>query len=110
MAAEMDHAVLAEQLRRRVAESGVLAEPVRSAALRAGAGEEVAGDEPHVVLARTIGEASYRVTDEMVADVRTETGSDKAAFEVVMSAGIGAALRRWDAALAAIAEATDEAR
>ncbi|MFE6996546.1 hypothetical protein ACFVAE_11355 [Microbacterium sp. NPDC057659] len=110
MAAETDHAVLAEQLRRRVAESGVVAQSVRMSALRAGAGEEGAGDEPHVALARTIGEASYRVTDEMVADVQTGTGSDRASFEVVMSASIGAGLRRWDAALAVIEEATDAAR
>ncbi|MFE6734626.1 hypothetical protein [Microbacterium sp. NPDC057650] len=110
MAAETDHAVLAEQLRRRVMEAGAVAEPVRRAALRAGAGEEIAGDEPQVVLARTIGAASYRVTDEMVAEVRAETGSDRAAFEVVMSASIGAGLRRWDAALAAIEEASDAAR
>ncbi|MDR2997294.1 MAG: hypothetical protein LBU78_04155 [Microbacterium sp.] len=110
MAAETDHAVLAEQLRRRVLESGAVAGSVRRAALRAGAGEGVDDEGRHVVLARTIGAASYRVTDEMVADVRADTGSDRAAFEVVMSASIGAGLRRWDAALAAIGEATDAAR
>lgn len=110
MAIENDHAVLAEELRRRVTESGVVAQSVRIAALRAGAGEGAGDSGPRALLARTIGEASYRVTDEMVAGVRAETGSDRATFEVVMSAGIGAALRRWDAALAAIGEATDATR
>ncbi|MFC4138167.1 MULTISPECIES: hypothetical protein [unclassified Microbacterium] len=110
MAAEQDHAVLAEELRRRVTESGVLAGPMRLAVLSAGAGDDITGRDPYVVLARTIGEASYRVTDEMISDVRAATGSDRAAFEVVMSASIGAALRRWDAALAAIEEASDAAR
>ncbi|UNK70929.1 hypothetical protein [Microbacterium sp. H1-D42] len=110
MPSDIDHAKFADDLRRRVAESGVADAALRRAALRAGAGEEVDEGTSHGLLARTIGEASYRVTDEMVADVRAATGSDKAAFEVVMSAGIGAGLRRWDAALAAIRDADDATR
>lgn len=90
--------------------SGTADEAMRMTALRAGAGAEIEAGLPHVRLARTVGSASYRVTDEMVADVRAETGSEKATFEVVLSAGIGAGLRRWDAALAAITEADDATR
>jgi hypothetical protein len=63
--------------------------------------------EPYGLLARTIASASYRVTDAQVAAVRQAAGSDKAAFEVVMSASVGAGLARWYAAARAIREATD---
>jgi hypothetical protein len=66
-----------------------------------------ATEEPYDSLARQIGEASSRVTDAEVDAVRRATGSDKAAFEIVMSACIGAGLTRWDAATRAIEQATD---
>ncbi|MFJ4165811.1 hypothetical protein ACIPY5_09655 [Microbacterium sp. NPDC089698] len=47
---------------------------------------------PYAELARTVGEASYGVTDEQVAAARRQAGSDRGAFEVVMAAGVGAAL------------------
>jgi hypothetical protein len=37
------------------------------------------------------------VTDAEVAAVRDAAGSDRAAFEIVMSACVGAGLQRWDA-------------
>lgn len=81
------------------------------AALRTAVAAQAAGGsptrEPYDSLARQIGEASYRVTDAEVDDVRRVTGSDKAAFEIVMSACVGAGLARWDAAVRAIEEATD---
>ena len=84
---------------------------VTEASLRTAASGRAAGgpptDEPFDNLARQIGEASYRVTDAEVTAVRQATGSDKAAFEIVMSACIGAGLARWDAAARAIGEATD---
>lgn len=63
--------------------------------------------EPYDALAIQIGEAAYRVTDSQVADVRAAQGSDKAAFEIVMAASVGAGLARWDAAIRAIDEASD---
>jgi hypothetical protein len=63
--------------------------------------------EPYDALAKQIGEDSARVTDAQVDAVRQATGSDKAAFEVVMAACLGAGLTRWDAAVQAIEEATD---
>ncbi|TDP91856.1 hypothetical protein [Labedaea rhizosphaerae] len=83
------------------------------ASLRAAVSARAAGGpaiaEPYDALARQIGEASYAVTDAQVEAVRQVTGSDKAAFEVVMAACVGAGLSRWDAAVRAIEEATDAA-
>lgn len=100
----------AEALRAAVTTSraAVTEGSLRSAAMeRAAGGAPIA--QPHDDLARQIGEAAYRVTDEQVAAVRDATGSDKAAFEVVMAACIGAGLDRWDAAVRAIEEAADAA-
>ncbi|MGN8027731.1 hypothetical protein [Microbacterium sp. 22242] len=102
MAEDADHRSLAEALRQRLM-SGGDPEVVRAAA-RIGAGDRTSSPEPYAELARTIDEASYRVTDEQVAAVRRAAGSDRGAFEVVMAAGVGAGLRRWDAALRAIEE------
>ncbi|MBE8519216.1 hypothetical protein ILP97_17120 [Amycolatopsis sp. H6(2020)] len=84
---------------------------ITEAALRTGVAARAAGGppvaEPYDDLARQIGDAFYRVTDAEVDAVRAATGSDKAAFEIVMSACVGAGLARWDAAARVIAEATD---
>lgn len=81
------------------------------ASLRTAVADRAAGAapvaEPYDALARQIGADSFRVTDAQVDAVRQATGSDKAAFEVIMSACIGAGLTRWDAAVRAIEEATD---
>lgn len=97
----------AEAVRAAMAgDAGVTEASLRSAiAARAAGGPPVI--EPHDTLAQRIGEASYRVTDADVDAIRQATGSDKAAFEIVMSACIGAGLARWDAATRAIEEATD---
>jgi hypothetical protein len=47
------------------------------------------------------------VTDDQVSAVRQATGSDRAAFEIVLSAAVGAGLRRWDAAMRALKDAPD---
>jgi hypothetical protein len=101
------HRDRAEALRAAVAGAAGMTE----ASLRTATAARAAGGpptiEPYDTLARQIGEASYRVTDADVDAVRQATGSDKAAFEIVMSACIGAGLARWDAATRAIEEATD---
>ncbi|MDQ0612666.1 hypothetical protein QF046_000307 [Microbacterium sp. W4I4] len=109
MVVHEDHASLAAALRRSVVETGVLDAATRNSVLRTDPGEAVDRSSPAAVLARTIGEASFRVTDAQVDAVRAAMGSDKAAFEVVMSASVAAGLRRWDAAIAAIREASDAA-
>jgi len=81
------------------------------AALRTAVAARAAGGSaappPYDDLARRIGEASYRVTDAQVQAVRDVSGSDKAAFEIVMSACVGAGLSRWDIAGRVIQEADD---
>lgn len=83
---------------------------LRNGAMEAGGGHDEQLTPPCDVLARTIAAASYRVTDAQVAAVRDALGSDKAAFEVVMSASVGAGLSRWDAARRAIRKASDATR
>jgi hypothetical protein len=107
MADEATHESLAASLRERVLTSGVLAADLRSGAMSVGAGATTELAEPFAKLAALVGESSYKVTDGQVQAVRDATGSDKAAFEIVMSASIGAGLRRWDAAVTAIEAASD---
>jgi hypothetical protein len=101
------HRRRAETLRTAMAgDTAITERALRTAvAARAAGGPPIA--EPYDDLARQIGEASYRVTDAEVDAVRQATGSDMAAFEIVMSACIGAGLARWDAAARVIAEAAD---
>jgi len=97
----------AETLRRAMAGATAITEAaLRTAVAARAAGGPPVGD-PYDDLARQIGDASYRVTDADVDAVREATGSDKATFEIVMSASIGAGLARWDAAARVIAEVTD---
>jgi hypothetical protein len=100
---------MALALRRRVEDSGIIPESLRKAALAVGGGSDGELPEPYNALVQTIGEASYRVTDRLVDAVLEAAGSEKAAFEVIMSASIGAGLRRWDAASRVIEEAADAA-
>jgi hypothetical protein len=105
-----DHVQLAEALRRRLTEA-----PAETpAALRAGAAARAADGPalgpPYDALAHQIGVASSRVSDAQVAAVRTAVGGDKAAFEIVMAAAIGAGLMRWDLGVAALKEANDAPR
>jgi hypothetical protein len=109
MAAEQTHTELAEALRRRVRETGTAPEALRTGALAIASAGSGQLSDPHDALVRTIADTSYRVTDEMVANARASLGSDVEAFEVIVSASVGAGLRRWDAAIRAIEEATDAA-
>jgi hypothetical protein len=105
--ADARHRDHAEALRAAMAgDTGVTETSLRTATAARAAGGPPA-DEPYDNLARQIGETSYQVTDAEVDAVRQATGSDKAAFEIVMSACIGAGLTRWDAAARAIEEAAD---
>jgi len=102
-----DHDALAKALRDRV-----LGGPGQSDdALRQAAAERSAGGptmaEPYDALAREIGEASYRVTDAQVASVLQAAGSEKAAFEIIAAAAVGAGLLRWQQAVKALNEAKD---
>lgn len=108
------HQLHADRLRGRVADSGLTDRDLRLGALARGDGAGSGSGsgsipEPYDSLARQIGEDSSRVTDAQVEAVRAATGSEKAAFEIILTAAIGAGLRRWDAAARAIEEARDAA-
>lgn len=93
-----EHAAL---LRARTTASGLTDAALRAAALA----RDVGGPrlpEPYDALVHQVGDDSARVTDAQVAAVREAAGSDKAAFEVVLAASVGAGLLRWDAAVRAI--------
>lgn len=87
-------------------DTGLTEASLRTAVAARAAGGPAAA-EPYDTLARQIGQASYRVSDADVDAVRQATGSDRATFEIVMSACIGAGLARWDAAARAIGDTTD---
>ena len=102
-----DHAKLVSALKHAALEAPALTSPQ----LRQGAARRAAGglaiDAPYDALARQIGEAAYRVTDALVASVLTAAGSEKAAFEIVAAAAVGAGLQRWDIGAKAVQEAID---
>lgn len=104
-----EHRQKAEALRARVGEApGESDAALRKAALaRAAGGTPLAA--PYEAMVARIAAAPYRVTDAEVAAVRAASGSDKATFEIVMAAAIGAGLMRFDAAMRAIEEAGDAA-
>ena len=105
--ARPDHPSLAAALRRRVLE-----EPGETpAAVRQAAAQRAAGGPPtqsrYDDLARQIGEAAHGVTDAQVASALAATGSEKAAFEIIMAASVGAGLLRWEQGMKALKEAAD---
>ncbi|HEY4202017.1 MAG TPA: hypothetical protein VGM83_15800 [Devosiaceae bacterium] len=100
----------AEALEEAVFRAPALTPPELRQQVGARASGGVAIAAPYDALARQIGEAAYGVTDAQVAEVLAATGSQKAAFEIVAAAGVGAALRRWKAGLGALREASDAAR
>ncbi len=105
--AQSDYLALADALGRRVLEGpGETPPALREAvAQRAAGGRPIAGacDD----LARQIGESACRVTDAQVANVLSEMKSEKATFEIVIAASVGAGLRRWRQAIRALEAATD---
>jgi hypothetical protein len=101
------HAELAAALRERVLESGVLAPALRRGVLDRANGGSVPVDAPYDDLVRQVAGESFRVIDRQVDEAREAAGSERAAFEVVLAASIGAGLSRWDAAFAAIDGASD---
>ena len=94
-----DHIALAEALRRRVLEGpGVTYPGLRQRmAKRAAGGSAI--EAPYNGLAAQIGEAAYKVTEDQVAQVVQQAGNEKAAFELIISAAVGAGLYRWDTGL-----------
>jgi len=64
-------------------------------------------EAPFDDLARLVGEAAHRVTNAQVSSVLAATGSEKATFEIIAAAALGAGLSRWDRAVKVLVEATD---
>ena len=94
-----NHTSMAEALRQKVFEApGVTKKVLRKAvANRAIGGNPI--DEPYNKIAQQIYEASYKVTNEDVNNIIKATGSDKAAFEIMIAAAVGSGLYRWDKAI-----------
>jgi hypothetical protein len=105
-----DHVVMAQALRTRAAIAPALVDStLRKAAIeRANGGAALL--KPYEALVTQVAEASYKVTDAEVAAVRQAAGSDKAVFEVIMAAAIGAAMVRCDRAMQALKGATNASR
>jgi hypothetical protein len=106
-ASRPDHRALAEALRYRVLEGRAVSDDAtrKAAADRAAGGPAMPG--PYDELARQIGESSHRVTDAQVEGVVQAAGSEKAAFEIIAAAAMGAGLMRWRLAIKALDEASD---
>src|SRR5262245_2142092 len=102
-----DHAALAEALRRRVLEGSGETSPVLRQTAAASATGGPPAPSPYDELARQIGEAAYRTTDEQVAKVLRAAGTEKAVFEIIFAAAVGAGLFRWRRAIEALDEATN---
>jgi hypothetical protein len=102
-----DHRALAEALRHRVLDGpGKTDRAVRQATAKRAAGGP-AVEAPYDDLARQIGESAAGVTDEQVASLLRATGNERAAFEVIVAAALGAGLLRWQQGIKALEEATD---
>jgi hypothetical protein len=102
-----DHYALADALRGR--ELNGPAETYR--ALRQATADQEAGGPavkaPYDDLARQIGVSAAGVTDEQVASVVQATGSERAAFEIIAAAALGAGLLRWRQGIKVLSEAAD---
>ena len=55
-------------------------------------------------LARQIGQAAYKVTDEQVKKVVHKAGNEKAAFELIVAVAVGAGFYRWQKGLSVLKE------
>jgi hypothetical protein len=102
-----DHHVLAEALRRRVLEGPGDTPPGLRQAVAGSATGGPPAEPPYDALVRQIGESAYRTTDAQVTDVVKAAGSEKAAFEIIFAAAVGAGLLRWQQAIRAMEEETD---
>jgi threonine synthase len=102
-----DHHAFADALRRRVLNGPGETDPItrQMAAERAAGGPAIAA--PYDDLARQIGEAAARVTDEQVASVLRTVESEKAVFELIAAAAVSAGLQRWRQGMKVVDEAAD---
>ncbi len=102
-----DHHALADALRSRVLDG-----PGKTdRALRQATAERAAGGPalkaPYDDLVLQISTFAAGVTDMQVASVVQATGSERATFEVIAAAALGAGLLRWRQGIKVLNEATD---
>lgn len=107
---QTDHRAQAEALRRRVLEGPGETKPVLRQAAAAAATGGPPMPSPYDELARQIGQAASCTTDRQVSDVVTAAESEKAAFEIVVAAAVGAGIFRWQRAIEALDEVPDAPR
>ena len=91
-----DHKAFAEFLRKSVLEGPGKASVALRGAIAKRITESTPLEEPYYTLAFLVGNASYKVTDELIKEVATKSGSEKAAFELIVAAAVSAGLYRWD--------------
>jgi hypothetical protein len=104
---QADHHTFVEALRWRVLEGpGQTSLAARQEAAKTAAGVSTVQDR-YSDLARQIGNAAHSVTDAQVASVLSVAGSEKAAFEIIAAAALGAGLLRWQQAIKMLEEAGD---
>ncbi|MBN9079153.1 MAG: hypothetical protein BGN87_18130 [Rhizobiales bacterium 65-79] len=104
---ELDHRALAAALESRILDGAGKTPPAlrRKSFERAGGGPPI--NQPYDDLARQIGQSASHVTDDQLGRVVQAAGSEKAAFEIVLTAAAGAGLLRFRSAMKALEEATD---
>lgn len=91
-----DHQTMAGKLRYAVFEGpGVTNISLRRAIIvRVRGGAPI--EEPYETIVKKIAESSYKITDDEVDILVHKAGSEKAAYEVIVTAATAAGLRRWD--------------
>jgi len=102
-----DHRALAEVLRKRVLEEPEVTDvALRQAMAKRATGGPAIPEAAFDDLAKQIGQEAYKVTDEQVKKVVEKTGNEKAAFELIVAAAVGAGLYRWQKGLNILDDAT----
>lgn len=91
-----DHQAMAEALRKCILEGyGKTDKTLRQAiAKRANDGPPL--EPPYDELVLLVNNASYKVTDELIETVVKKAGSEKAAFELIVTTAVTAGLYRWE--------------
>jgi len=104
-----DHRALAEALRQRVLEGpGITDIVLRQTIADRATGAPSVGEAAYDDLAQQIGQAAYKVTDEQVNKAVQKTGNEKASFELIVAAAVGAGFYRWQKGLSVLKEAPSE--
>jgi hypothetical protein len=104
LSAHPDHHTFAGTLRQRIFDGPGVTDKI----LRQKIGKRATGgpaiDHPFDELALDIGQAAHKITDEQVTNVVKATGSEKAAFELIIAAAVSSGLYRWQAGLKVLNE------